>query len=288
MLAALGAAVASSKASALTTYSTSPFRTIIAEATVPDRNDSKLYFSVRSGIVSHDGKPEITSADGIYYQSSGDAQITVGHRVMTLGSGDGLFMPANTRFSIRSQAGGEPAAYLLFLLSSDRQLRGGVAAGASVEVYRSPSPIPGLGRVRNLVSLSRVPVPPQSPLDPLHQRSGAALHYILSGVGAEFTEVRATQRGPGSISYEPRGFVYHWSNPGARPLVYLVFNISPNGLPPVLEVDGRSSDQSVAQAHVTLAIYCVVLSVILVLMIYVTTRSGLRHEIKISDHHDKS
>ena len=69
----------------------------------------------------------------------------------------------------------------------------------------SPSQSPGLIRETSLLSLAKVPLPPQSPYDPLHQRSGAALHYILVGVGAEFAEGRATAKRPGSVWYEPRG-----------------------------------------------------------------------------------
>jgi hypothetical protein len=286
VLAVLGAAVAPSRASALTTYSTSPFRTIIAEATVPDRAASKLHFSVRAGVVSHDQQPGVMPADGIYYQSAGCVQITIRHRATLLGPGEGLFMPAGTRFFLRREPGNASATYLQFLLSSNAELHAGRPPDASVEVYRSPSSIPALGRVRNIVNLSRVPVPPRSPLDPLHQRSGAALHYILSGVGAEFTEVRATQRGPGSISYEPRGFVYHWSNPGILPLVYLVFNVSPSGLPPVLKVDDWPSDPDRNSAHVTAAMYCIALSLALILIVYVTSRPG-RSKIKIRSSHDK-
>ena len=62
--------------------------------------------------------------------------------------------------------------------------------GISVEVYHSPSPIPGLIRETSLLSLANVPVPPQSPHDPLHQRSGAALHYQGAGLGFVRTEGR--------------------------------------------------------------------------------------------------
>jgi hypothetical protein len=95
------------------------------------------------------------------------------------------------------------------------------------EIYRSPSPIPGLTHEDYMLSLSRVPVPPMAPPDPLHRRSGAALHYVLSGVGAEFADGQGSAKGPGSISYEPSGLVYQWSNPGLKPLIYLVFNLNP-------------------------------------------------------------
>jgi hypothetical protein len=124
----------------------------------------------------------------------------------------------------------------------------------------------------NLVTLSRVPVPPESPCDPLHQRSGAALHYILAGIGAEFTATRATARASGSVSYEPHGLVYQWSNPGAKPLVYLVFNVNPTGVPPVVGPGAYAADPFFTNSHVTWAIYCIALSLVLTVLVFATTR----------------
>jgi mannose-6-phosphate isomerase-like protein (cupin superfamily) len=287
VLAILGVMTLSSEARALTTYSTSPFRTEIAEATVPDRDDARLYFSVYSGFVSTNEQRELAFGDGIFYQSTGRARLTIDKQNVELGPGEGIFMPAGTRFTLGAVGSGAPSTYLQFLLLSYPELRSGPPAGA-VEVYRSASPIPGLQRERNLLTLNRVRVPSQAPLDPLHQRSGAALHYILSGVGAEFTETRATERTPGSISYQPRGLAYHWSNPGRKPLIYLVFNVSPKDLPPVLRVDGQASDPVAANAHVTWAIYCIVLSMIVTLILWITIKLDRDQGIKTPNGQSKS
>lgn len=178
--------------------------------------------------VHQNRQPEhrVTSDDEIYYQSFGKAKVTIKKKTMILQAGDGIFMPAGTRFTLRAEGTGESPTYLQFLLSPAPEAgHADQPTGTSVEVYHSPSPIPGLMQVRNKLSLSRVLVSPEAPCDPLHQRSGAALHYILSGVGAEFTETRARAREPGSISYEPRGFIYQWSNPGSKPLICLVFKM---------------------------------------------------------------
>jgi hypothetical protein len=115
-------------------------------------------------------------------------------------------IPAGTKFTLKAHAAEGSPTYPQFLLSAAPEPEAvNLPTGISVEVYRSPSPIPGLIRETSLLSLAKVPVPPESPCDALHQRSGAALHYILSGVGAEFTEGRATAKGPGSVSYEPIG-----------------------------------------------------------------------------------
>jgi len=44
-------------------------------------------------------------------------------------------------------------------------------------------------------------------------------------------------RGPGSVSFEPAGFTYQWSNPGLKPLVYLLFNVNPKDIEPVIDLD---------------------------------------------------
>jgi mannose-6-phosphate isomerase-like protein (cupin superfamily) len=255
VLAIFGAMLACSEAVAVT-YSSSHFSKIIATASVPNRDNLQLYFGIRAGTVWSGEMDQITPSDGIYYQYSGTVDMKIGTAGAMLYAGDAVFIPAGTKFTLKAHAAERSPTYLQFLLSPAPEPEAvDQPTGISVEVYRSPSPIPGLIRETSLLSLAKVPVPPESPCDPLHQRSGAALHYILSGVGAEFTEGRATAKGPGSVSYEPRGFVYQWSNPGSQPLVYLVFNVNPKNLPPVVEVEDRPADPFSTDSHITLAIY---------------------------------
>ena len=192
-----------------------------------------------------------------------------------LHKGEGIFLPGGTGFTLKADADERPLTYLQFLLSSTAQpIIADQQTGISIEVYRSPSPIPGLIRETSLLSLAEVPVPPRSPYDSLHQRSGAGLHYILSGFGSEFIEGRPTERRPGSISYEPRGLVYKWSNPRSMPLIYLVFNINPQNLPPVVEVEENLADPFSVDPHITWAICCIGLSMILTLIVACATASG--------------
>jgi quercetin dioxygenase-like cupin family protein len=265
--------LASSAAAAITTYSSSALRQTIERATVSDRNDEPLYFAIRSGTLAPGKTQEVNDGDGIYYQSSGTVKINIAGRVTTLTMGDGIFIPAGTPFTLEANRAGPSSTYLQFLLTPATDPETAQSSVASAEVYRSPSPIPGLMLENNLLTLSRVPVPPESPCDPLHQRSGAALHYILAGLGAEFTENWAKARGPGSVSFEPQGLVYQWSNPGSKPLVYLVFNVSPQGVPPIVQVD-YATDPFSANAHITWAIYCVALSMALTLLVSATTTIG--------------
>jgi hypothetical protein len=50
---------------------------------------------------------------------------------------------------------------------------------------------------------------------------------VLSGFGAETANGITVAKGPGTLSYEPPPMVYQWSNPGNKPLTYLVFNLNP-------------------------------------------------------------
>jgi hypothetical protein len=192
-----------------------------------------------------------------------------------------VFIPGGEPFTLTSWGTHRPPTYLYFLLSRDPTSDAiDDANGSSVELYRSSSPAPGLTPERNLLTLSRVPVPPQSPPDPLHQRSGAALHYVLSGVGAEFGHGQASTRGPGSISYEPAGYTYQWSNPGSNPLIYLLFNVNPRDTEPVIIQDQQPEDPFSRDPHLTLATYCVAISMFLMLIVMSGPLAEYHHKIR--------
>jgi hypothetical protein len=74
-------------------------------------------------------------------------------------------------------------------------------------------------------------------------------------------------KGPGSVSYEPSGLFYQWSNPGLKPLVYLLFNVNPNKEPPVVEFTEYAKDPFSGNSHVNWAIGCVALSAILTALV---------------------
>lgn len=79
--------LASAEAWAIDTYSTSQFRKIIAQATVPDRNDEQLYFRVLAGTFWTNEIHRRTSSDGVYYQFSGTVYLTAEGKTRTLASG---------------------------------------------------------------------------------------------------------------------------------------------------------------------------------------------------------
>jgi mannose-6-phosphate isomerase-like protein (cupin superfamily) len=266
-------------ASAIETYSSSQFHQLIAKAVVPDRNNEQLYFSVVAGTFWTPEIQRYASGDGIFYQFTGTTGLALDGRRTTLQPGDGVFIQAGARFTLNSLDANRSPTYLRFLLSSTpgSDVAEG-ADGTSVEVYRSPTPVPGLMHERNLLSLMRVPVPPQSSPDPLHRRTGAALHYVLSGVGAEFGDGRTMARGPGSVSYEPAGFSYQWANPSLKPLIYLLFNVSPKDLDPVIVEAEHPDDPFSRDPHLTWAIYCVAISMVLTLMVMSGTIADYHRE----------
>jgi mannose-6-phosphate isomerase-like protein (cupin superfamily) len=278
-LAILGILLVPTGASAIETYSSSQFHQIIAKAIVPDRNNEQLYFSVVAGTFWTPEIERYAASDGVFYQFTGTTELNLDGRTTTLQPGDGVFIQAGSKFTLKSLDANRSPTYLQFLLASTP---GSEVAdqtdGTSVELYRSPTPVPGLMHERNLLSLTRVPVPAQASPDPLHRRTGAALHYILSGVGAEFGDGRTMARGPGSVSFEPAGFTYQWSNPGLKPLIYLVFNVNPKDIEPVVVQDQQPEDPFSRDPHLTLAIYCVAISMALTLMVMSGTISDYHRE----------
>ena len=67
-----------------------------------------------------------------------------------------------------------------------------------------------------------------------HHRSGAALYLIISGTGANTIDGKTKARRPGSLIYESYDLVHQWGNPGNEPLIFLAFNINPEGVAAVL------------------------------------------------------
>jgi quercetin dioxygenase-like cupin family protein len=71
--------------------------------------------------------------------------------------------------------------------------------------------------------------------DAPHHRSGAALYYILSGIGANTVGDKTEMKEPGSLVYEPFGLVHQWGNAADAPFTFLAFNINPEGVAAVLQ-----------------------------------------------------
>jgi mannose-6-phosphate isomerase-like protein (cupin superfamily) len=226
-VALLGVALATSVDAQPTSYSSSNAQTVLATATLPTVSAMPLYFRIIGATIGSGEESGVSAGNGILYQISGAMKISAGAKIKTIGTGEGMFIPGGSRLTLKA-LGSEPSTYLHFLISSASNLdQPDLSPKTGKEIYRSTSPIPGLKDGSYLLNLSKVTLPANAPSDRPHRRSGADLHFVLSGFGAETANGMTVGKGPGSVSYEPGALVYQWSNPGTPPLTYLVFNLNP-------------------------------------------------------------
>src|SRR6476660_979755 len=144
--------------------------------------------------------------------------------------------PAGGKTAALTAGRGGPSIFLHFflVLAVDVGRPVEAAPAAVTELYRTANPIPDLKPGGYDLNLTRVIFPAQMPSNPPHHRSGAALYYIISGTGANTVDGKTEARGPGSLIYEPYALVHQWRNPGNEPLIFLAFNINPEGMAAVL------------------------------------------------------
>src|SRR5439155_13623747 len=155
----------------------------------------------------------------------------------TIGAGEGFLIASEKPVSLKAGSG-EASSLLRFLLVSAADLnQPAEAASAAVkEIYRTAAPIPDLKPGSYDLNLTRVTFPARMPSNAPHHRSGAALYFIISGTGANTIDGKTETRGPGSLIYEPYTLVHQWGNPGSEALIFLAFNINPEGVAAVLPV----------------------------------------------------
>ncbi|MEH2536598.1 MULTISPECIES: cupin domain-containing protein [unclassified Bradyrhizobium] len=210
-------------------------RTVVAATKLATVTDVPLYFKAVSVTLQPDAMSAISAADGILYQMSGTTQVALDGGAKRLNPGEGLFIARGKIAALRAGANG-PSTFLHFLLAAAADLdRPAEAAPAAVtELYRSANPIPDLKPGSYDLNLTRVIFPAGMPSNPPHHRSGAALYFIVSGTGANTVDGKTETRGPGSLIYEPYALVHQWGNPGNEPLIFLAFNINPEGMAAVL------------------------------------------------------
>jgi quercetin dioxygenase-like cupin family protein len=232
----LGAMVLPASGTAQTTP-TSPAvtRTVVAGTKLPTVTDVPLYFKAVSVTLQPDQKSGVSAANGILYQMSGSTEVTLDGEAKMLNAGEGVFI-AGGRTAVLMAGSGGPSTFLHFFLAPAADLgRSAETAPAAVtELYRSANPIPDLKPGGYDLNLTRVTFPPGMPSNPPHHRSGAALYFIISGTGANTVDGKTEARGAGSIIYEPHTLVHQWGNPGNEPLVFLTFNINPEGVAAVV------------------------------------------------------
>ena len=210
-------------------------RAVIAATKLPTVTDAPVHFKAVSVTLQPDERSSVSAANGILYQMSGSTEVALGGEAKMLNAGEGLFI-ADGKTVALTAGSGAPSTFLHFFLVPAGELgRPAETAPAVVrELYRTASPIPDLKSGSYDLNLTRVTFPAQMPSNPPHHRSGAALYFILSGTGANTIDGKTEARGPGSLIYEPYALVHQWGNPGNEPLIFLAFNINPEGVAAVL------------------------------------------------------
>ncbi len=210
-------------------------RAVVAGTKLPSLGGTPLYFRAVSVSIPPGQKVSLSGRpNGILYQLSGSTEFSAGEP-KTITGGGGLLIAGGTTPSLTA-GNGEPSTLLDFLLAPKEALDQPVApAPATVkELYRTAAPLPELKPGSYELNLTRVTFPPGMPSNPPHHRSGAALYYIVSGIGANTVDGKTADRGPESLIYEPSGLIHQWGNPGTEPLTFLAFNINPEGVPAVV------------------------------------------------------
>src|SRR6202790_2842582 len=210
-------------------------RTVIAATKLPTVTDVPLHFKAVSITLQPDERSSVSAANGILYQMSGSTEVSLGGKAKILNAGEGLFIAGGETAALTAGSGGASTFLHFFLIPAEDLGRPVETAPAAVrELYRTATPIPDLQSGGYDLNLMRVTFPAQMPSNAPHPRPGAALYFIISGTGANTVDGKTEARGPGSLIYEPYALVHQWGNPGNESLIFLAFNINPEGMPAVL------------------------------------------------------
>ena len=207
-----------------------PVRTLLASGPVGSVNQLPLYFRLLAVHLKAGERMSYNGSASMLYALSGRANAVIDGTVQPLGEGEGVFIPAHHIAEITAKGSAELLQFVLW--SSDDQKE--IQSSAVQEIYRTPTPLPDLKAGPHEFSLVRVTFPAGMPANPIHYRSGAALYYVLSGTGAFIADGKTEAKPPGTVHFEPYGWVHQWGNPSNEPLVILQANISQEGLPAVL------------------------------------------------------
>src|SRR6202048_1959626 len=210
-------------------------RTVVAATKLPTVTDVPLHFKAVSITLQPNERSSVSAANGILYHMSGSTEVALDGEAKMLTAGEGLFIAGGKTAALTAGSGG-PSTFLHFFLVPAVDLGRPVetAPAAVRELYRTAAPIPDLKPGGYDLNLTRVTFPALMPSNQPHHRSGAALYYIISGTGANTIDGKTEARGPGSLIYEPYALVHQWGNPGNEPLIFLAFNINPEGVAAVL------------------------------------------------------
>ena len=202
---------------------------------LPTVTDRPLLFRALSVTISPGEKSGVSTANGILYQMSGSTEVTIGGEGKTLSPGEGLFLAEGKPASLK--AGTVEASRLLHFLvvpAADQDQPVETKPAIVKDLFRTVAPISDLKPGSYDLNLARVTFPAQTPSNPPHHRSGAALYYIISGTGANTVDGKTDVKEAGSLIYEPFDLVHQWGNPSNTPFTFLAFNINPEGVAAVI------------------------------------------------------
>lgn len=210
-------------------------RTVIAATKLSIATNVPLYFKAMRVILPSGEKSSVSTANSILYQISGSTEVSVDGEIKMLNAGEGLVIVGGKTSDLTAGSGG-PSRFLHFFLApaADLDRPAESSPARTRELYRTAAPIADLRPGDYDLNLTRVIFPAQTPSNLPHHRSGAALYYVISGTGSNTVDSKTVERGPDSLIYEPYGLVHQWGNPGNEPLIFLAFNINPEGVAAVL------------------------------------------------------
>jgi quercetin dioxygenase-like cupin family protein len=210
-------------------------RTVVVATKLPTVTDVPLHFKAVSITLQPDERSTVSAANGILYQMSGSTEVVLDDEAKKVNTGEGLFIARGKTAALTAGSEG-PSNLLHFFLAPAGDLGRPLESAPAVvrQLYSTADPIPDLKPGGYDLNLTRVIFPAQMPSNPPHHRSGAALYFIISGTGANTVDGKTEARGPGSLIYEPYALVHQWGNPGNEPLIFLAFNINPEGVAAVL------------------------------------------------------
>jgi mannose-6-phosphate isomerase-like protein (cupin superfamily) len=209
--------------------------TVLASGHFDSIPEMGVYFRIYGARLGAGQHATYAGSNALLYELEGSAAIDIDGTPQDLAAERAAFVPAGRVTTIRA-AGPEAAVLLVFVLSPVPNQRRPVFDRPAVvrELFRTEEPLQGLHPGPYRFSLSRVSMPPGTPAEPSHHRSGAAVDFILAGVGAVTADGKSEPRQRGEAQFEPAGSAQRWENPGDVPLVLLQAAVSPEGEPAVV------------------------------------------------------
>lgn len=209
---------------------------VLAATKLADVASTAVYIKVLSVTMFQDQLVTASGADTVIYEMAGTMDISVGGAVKNLKVGEAFVLKAGQKAELKT--GKDLSAFVTFnLLTPSNREQTLLSAPAIVTVlYQTAAALPGLQRGRYDMDLTEVTYPPNIAFTPPQQRTGAALSYIVAGIGVSAVGGNPVEVLPGQFVYAPAGLMYQWSNQRPAPMRFVVFNINPEGTPAFVPV----------------------------------------------------